>query len=170
MLATSRGYTFDFIDGEMHEKSPFTMMDFIQQRKRWLQGLLLVVHSNEIPWKSKLLLACSVYATATLPLSVSNVIWAPLFPVPCPLAVDLLLCFAAGLSLYMYLFGVIKTFSLSSRSRAWIRTPICLVGVILLLPLFVALEMIAVVWGIFGKKHKFHVVEKNVNEKEPLMV
>ena len=169
MLASSRGYTFDFVDGEMHEKSPFTLMDFIQQRKRWLQGLLLVVHSGEIPWRTKIWLAMSVYATATLPLSISNIIWAGLFPIPSPLVMDVMLSFAGGMSIYMYLFGVVKTFSLSSRSRAWLKTPLCLIGVLLFLPLFVILENIAVIWGVFGKKHKFHVVQKNLTESESLV-
>ena len=49
ILASSQGYSFDFIQGNMCEKSPFTIMDFLQQRKRWLQGLLLVAHSSRIP-------------------------------------------------------------------------------------------------------------------------
>lgn len=48
MVAMKHGYSFDFIEGEMHEKSPFTMWDFLQQRKRWLQGILLTVHSSKI--------------------------------------------------------------------------------------------------------------------------
>lgn len=170
MLGAARGYTFDFVEGEMHEKSPFTLMDFIQQRKRWLQGLLLVVHSKEIPWRTKIFLACSVYATATLPLSLSNVFLAGLFPIPCPLIMDLMLAFCGGITLYMYLFGVIKTFSLSTRSGGWIKTPLCLVAVVVLIPVFVTLEVCAIIWGLVGKKHKFHVVQKNVQDREPLMV
>ncbi|MCL4127227.1 UNVERIFIED_CONTAM: hypothetical protein GTU68_043156, partial [Idotea baltica] len=49
MVALREGCSFDFIDGEMWEKSPFTISDFMQQRKRWLQGILLVVHSPSIP-------------------------------------------------------------------------------------------------------------------------
>lgn len=49
MVALREGYSFDFIEGEMWEKSPFTIYDFLQQRKRWLQGILLVVHSPHIP-------------------------------------------------------------------------------------------------------------------------
>jgi len=51
LLATSQGYSFNFIQVEMWEKSPFIIMDFLQQRKRWLQGLLLVANSSEIPFK-----------------------------------------------------------------------------------------------------------------------
>jgi egghead protein (zeste-white 4 protein) len=38
-----------FFLGEMWEKSPFTLSDFIKQRKRWLQGILLVVHDRRLP-------------------------------------------------------------------------------------------------------------------------
>lgn len=162
MLASSRGYTFDFIEGEMHEKSPFTLMDFIQQRKRWLQGLLLVVHSTEIPWATKWCLAFSVYATATLPLSLSNLVWAVMYPIPCPLAMDLLFGLIGGVGLYMYIFGVIKTVSLSRRSSGWLKLPVGVIGVILVIPLIVILENVAVIWGLLGKKHKFHVVQKNI--------
>lgn len=51
ILASSKGYSFDFIQGHMCEKSPFSLMDFLQQRKRWLQGLLLVAHSSTIPFR-----------------------------------------------------------------------------------------------------------------------
>ena len=51
LLAASQGYSFNFIQGEMWEKSPLIIMDFLQQRKRWLQGLLLVANSSEIPFK-----------------------------------------------------------------------------------------------------------------------
>lgn len=164
MMASSRGYTFDFVDGEMHEKSPFTLMDFIQQRKRWLQGLLLVVHAKEIPCRTKIWLATGVYSTATLPLTLSNIIWAILFPIPMPLPVDLLFAFLGGMALYMYIFGVVKSFSLSSRAGGWLKTPFCVVCVVLLVPVFIVLETIAVVWGWVGKKHKFHVVQKNTSD------
>lgn len=173
MLGSSRGYTFDFVEGEMHEKSPFTLMDFIQQRKRWLQGLLLVVHAKEIPCWTKVFLATSVYSTAALPLTLSNVIWASVYPIPMPLPMDLLFSFMGGMALYMYIFGVVKSFSLSTRSGGWIKAPICIICVMALILVFIVLECIAVVWGLLGKKHKFHVVQKNVNgvtSSTPLMV
>jgi Glycosyltransferases, probably involved in cell wall biogenesis len=38
MLAYKQGFSFNFVEGEMWEKSPFSLWDFVQQRKRWLQG------------------------------------------------------------------------------------------------------------------------------------
>ena len=60
MVALDRGYTFDFIEGEMNEKSPFTFTDFIKQRKRWIQGFYLVCTSDQIPIRSKFLLTMSL--------------------------------------------------------------------------------------------------------------
>ena len=60
MVALDQGYSFDFIQGEMHEKSPFTFQDFFKQRKRWMQGIYLVCRSSLIPLQSKLLLSISL--------------------------------------------------------------------------------------------------------------
>ncbi|EPB67733.1 hypothetical protein ANCCEY_13180, partial [Ancylostoma ceylanicum] len=100
MIAMKHGYTFDFIEGEMHEKSPFTMWDFLQQRKRWLQGILLTA-----------LLALSLYAWATMPLTSLQVFLCPLFPLPRCLPFDFALSFVGAINLYMYIFGVVKSFS-----------------------------------------------------------
>lgn len=53
MIAYRDNYTFEFIEGEMHEKSPFNFWDFLQQRKRWLQGIYLTAHASQIPLKNK---------------------------------------------------------------------------------------------------------------------
>lgn len=37
--SSNLGFTFDWIEGEMYEKSPFTFMDFLRQRKRWVYKL-----------------------------------------------------------------------------------------------------------------------------------
>jgi len=93
MRAYRDGFSFGFVEGEMWEKSPFSISDFIQQRKRWLQGILLVVHSAAIPTRHKLLLAVSCYSWVTLPLSTSKAILAPFFPVPLPPTIAFLTAF-----------------------------------------------------------------------------
>ncbi len=52
LVGAGLGYSFGFVHGDMWEKSPFTASDYLQQRKRWLQGLLLVVHSRRIQLRS----------------------------------------------------------------------------------------------------------------------
>lgn len=160
MRAFSQGFTFNFIEGEMYEKSPFTLLDFLQQRKRWLQGILLVVHSNTIPWKHKLLLGVSVYSWVTLPLSTSNIILAALYPIPCPNFMDFVCAFIAGVNIYMYVFGVLKSFSLYRFGL--MRFLLCALGAVCIIPVNLVIENLAVIWGLVGKKHKFYVVQKDV--------
>ncbi|XP_053682755.1 beta-1,4-mannosyltransferase egh [Sabethes cyaneus] len=161
MRAFAKGYSFNFIEGEMYEKSPFTLLDFLQQRKRWLQGILLVVHSNAIPWYNKFLLTISVYSWVTMPLSTSNMIFAALYPIPCPNMVDFLCAFIAGFNIYMYVFGVIKSFSLYRFGV--VKFLACVLGALCTIPINVIIENVAVIWGLVGKKHKFYVVQKDVH-------
>ncbi len=62
LIAASKGFTFDFIEGEMEERAAFTVADFVRQRRRWVQGILLTICSQKIPWKYKTLLTISVAA------------------------------------------------------------------------------------------------------------
>lgn len=160
MRAYAKGYTFDFIEGEMHERSPFTMLDFVLQRKRWLQGILLVVHSATIPWRCKFLVAISVYSWCMMPLLTVNILLSTMYPIPCADWLDFVCSFIAGVQLYMYIFGVIKSFSLNDRGVA--ECAVCVVGALCTIPINLVMENVAVIWGILGKKNMFHVVQKNV--------
>jgi beta-1,4-mannosyltransferase len=168
MKAFSKGYSFDWIEGEMYEKSPFTLMDFIQQRKRWLQGILLVVQSKEIPFRYKMFLTISVYSWCLMPLAISNVFFAIQYPLPCPYIVDSVCAFLGGISIYMYIFGTIKSFSLSRFG--FFKTIIGVLGSLCTIPLNMLTENTAVAWGVLTNKHKFYVVKKEFSkETEPLI-
>ncbi|XP_076750523.1 beta-1,4-mannosyltransferase egh [Xylocopa sonorina] len=158
MKAFTQGYTFNFVDGEMWEKSPFTLWDFIQQRKRWLQGILLVVHSKAIPLNKKLLLGISCYSWVTLPLSTANIVLAGIYPITCPPIIDFLCAFIGAVNIYMYVFGVVKSFSLYRFGI--VRFILCICGAISTIPFNLIIENVAVIWGLLGKKHKFYVVNK----------
>ena len=46
--AVNQGYTFDWIEGEMLEQSPFSFMDYIRQKRRWDQGSYHVAVSRNL--------------------------------------------------------------------------------------------------------------------------
>ncbi len=46
--AANKGFRFDWIEGEMQEKSPFTFIDFVSQRRRWQQGAYFVALSKNL--------------------------------------------------------------------------------------------------------------------------
>ena len=160
MIAYKNGYTFDFIEGEMWEKSPFTIKDFLQQRKRWMQGIFLVVHSPAIPLQNKIFLALSLYAWLTMPLSTSNLIFASLYPLPSTSWCNFLSTFVGAVSIYMYIFGVMKSFSL--KRIGFKRYFLCIFGAIFTIPFNVIIENVAVLWGFAGSKHKFYIVQKQM--------
>lgn len=165
MIAYRDGYTFNFIEGEMWEKSPFTIWDFLQQRKRWMQGIFLVVHSREIPWKKKGFLALALYIWMTMPLATSNVVLAYFFPIPCPQIFDFVVAYIGAMNLYMYIFGVIKSFSVY-RIGMLKFLALC-VGAVCTIPFNIMIENVAVTWGFFGNKYRFYVVSK---ETKPLVM
>lgn len=160
MRAYKEGYSFNFVEGEMWEKSPFSLWDFVQQRKRWLQGILLVVHSPAIPVCHKLLLAISCYSWVTMPLSTSNVVLAALCPIPCPPLMDFVCAFIGAVNIYMYVFGVVKSFSLYRFGM--LRFFMCICGALSTIPFNILIENMAVIWGLFGHKHRFYVVNKEI--------
>lgn len=146
----------------MWEKSPFNVQDFIQQRKRWLQGIFLVVHSDKIPFQNKMFLAMSLYAWMTIPLSTANLVLAYKWPLPTDqfILFNFLVASVGAINIYMYIFGVFKSFSISRLGMK--KFTLCLVGSLLTIPFNIIIENIAVIWGIFGKKHKFYIVQKQV--------
>lgn len=166
MVAMKQGFSFDFIEGEMLEKSPFTMWDFLQQRKRWLQGLLLTVHSPKIDAAHKLLLALSVYAWTTMPVTSLQLFLCPLFPLPKFLPFDATIAFIGAINLYMYLFGVVKSFSHRYRKNVW-RLLLYTVGALIAIPFNIVIENVAVIVGLWGDKKTFFIVQK---EREPMIV
>lgn len=161
MVAYKEGYRFNFIEGEMWEKSPFNFWDFLQQRKRWMQGIYLVVHNPAIPLRNKVFLAISLYSWITIPLSTSNLVLAAVCPIPCWQVIDVLCCFVGAINLYMYVFGVVKSFSLYRFGV--LKFLLCVIGALCTIPFNVVIENIAVMWGCFGNKHSFYVVNKQLN-------
>jgi egghead protein (zeste-white 4 protein) len=154
----TKGYSFDWIDGEMWEKSPFSFWDFLQQRKRWMQGIFLVVHDKKLPLKSRFCLSLALYSWLTLPLSTSNIYLSALYPIPVGQSLDFLCCFVAAVNLYLYVIGAIKSFSVSRYG--YLKFMCCVVGALCTIPFVIVIENIAVIWGLFGNKHNFYVVQK----------
>lgn len=163
MIAFMKGYSFDFIQGEMWEKSPFSIHDLIRQRKRWLQGLWLVVHSSKIHLKYKFFLSMSLYAWVTLPLVGLSYIVAIIFPVPSPIWLSSISTFCFAVSIYMYIFGVLKSFDIKNSGKSMVL--VYLIAAVVTIPLNIIIEDIATVWGLIGSKHNFYIVEKDVNRK-----
>ena len=71
-------------------------------------------------------------------------------------------CIAEGMNLYMYIFGVMKSFSVYRFGV--LRFILCICGTLLIIPFTLIIENIAVIWGVIGRKHKFYIVSKEFRQ------
>ncbi|CAF2754098.1 unnamed protein product [Rotaria sp. Silwood2] len=160
MLAMSKNKKFGWIEGEMWEKSPFTLGDFIKQRKRWLQGILLVVHERRLPIRVRIGLGIALYSWVTLPLTSLNVILTPLCPIPLHWTLNFLIGYVGAVNIYLYIIGAVRSFSLVRLGYAQFALRIC--GTLATIPFVVICEITAVLWGLFSDKGKFYIVDKQL--------
>lgn len=155
--AYQMGYTFNWVEGVLYECSPFTILDFIQQRKRWFQGILLTVNSPEIRLKYKFLVGTVVYGWAVLPLTTLAVTLGRWYPLPSlGENIDAFTGAIDGIYAYLYIFGAFKTFS----SLGTITFVYSLVGSLFIAKVNLLFECIVAIWGLLGAKHQFFIVEK----------
>ena len=164
MVAWSKSYTFQFIDGEMLEKSPFTIRDYLHQRKRWLQGILLVVHSPKIPFVYKWFLAIALYSRITIPVGTVNVMLSAFYPLPVDPSLYIIII-SFGVNIYMFIFGIVK--SLKFRQVGLLMYIAYLFGAVFLaIPFVLITENFVVAWGLLSHKYNFHVVQKEIGTSD----
>ncbi|XP_057336045.1 beta-1,4-mannosyltransferase egh-like [Microplitis mediator] len=158
LKADSLGYTFNFIEGEMWEKSPFTISDFIQQRIRWHHGYDLVVISNLIPLKNKIFVAIAYFSYYTSPITVLCSFFPFIIDLEYHILIDLPATFVGIVGVYSHIYGSIKSFPFENYSML---SSVMLIILILFSPLTIILEATASVCSLFNRNYyTFYVVNK----------
>lgn len=163
MVAIQRGYSFGFVQGEMHEKSAFTFKDFVQQRRRWMEGISLTAHSDKIPLRYKvgpLLVTLSAFC---MPFAVLNIPLGFLTPIPMPWYLDMICAFITATFAYLYLIGSLKSFSPKRFGYVGCMT----IAVLSVLNSFLVLgfELAASLLAFWGtSKNEFYIVEKEITQ------
>jgi egghead protein (zeste-white 4 protein) len=167
----------------MWEKSPFTFSDFIKQRKRWLQGVSLVVYERSLPWYVRFYLGKSsvfyamyllasvkinnhisgigFYSSVTMPLALLNIVLVPLYPVPLYWPLKFIIGVIGGASSYLYVIGTFRSFSLGRLG--FTRFTIRVIGAVATMPVAIMCEAIAIVWGLFGNNREFYIINKAID-------
>lgn len=159
MHAFMKGYSFDFINGAMHEMSPFTFWDFILQRKRWVQGILLVLLDSEIQWKYKIMVACQFFAWILTPINQSVFITSLIFPQPLPIWISIVAFTINAVNIYLYIFGTLK--SISVYRHGLLKYGLCIIWSVFAFLLTTVLESVAITMALLSDKKKFYVVAKD---------
>lgn len=153
------GYRFGFIEGDMCEKSPFTFIDYIRQRKRWLQGLVFVVAAPEFGWRYKICLAASIGCWLTIPLTTLSVFLTFFYGLDCPLILNVIFNFIGSVNFYMFFYGTVRSFTVQDLGFFYFL--FYLSSVIIIIPLSLILENIVVCSSLCNWKLKFPIVKKS---------
>ncbi|RWS21627.1 uncharacterized protein B4U80_03667, partial [Leptotrombidium deliense] len=163
LKASSMGYTFDFIDGEVFEFTTITLKDFFKQRQRWALGSRLNIMSPLIPLQFKVFYAAPFLASWVYVLIIPYSILRVMHPIPLDNIFDFLLSFTFCVELYSKLFGAIKQLLLSNRRNIFWG----LLSTILLhfIPVTFIIEVCAVFSSFFIRNLYFHVTKKSVNQQ-----
>ncbi|CAG2172902.1 unnamed protein product [Oppiella nova] len=154
------GRTFDWIEGPMWEESPFTITDYIRQRTRWMQGIHLVVHSPNLPWRYKVFVAMSHYAWITsMPTKMLFFVFY-FKPHYFNYEMSVVSGFVNAVTLYMFIFGAFKSFSVKIIGAK--RYVLYVLACVLAAPMSLIAETIAVCLCFTTNKYTFYVVKKQI--------
>lgn len=170
VAASERGCTFEFIDGFMEEKSPFTIMDFVKQRRRWIQGIRILARSPQFSLRRRWFLRLTSDAWFLSPCMMPNIIITALavhYRAQLLLPKEFLTfqAIASGTSFWVYAFGACFNFAVKDSPLLYVKRVLL---TLVLWPLFGMLEGICVLYTWFTPENKhspsFHVVKKEYKE------
>ncbi|XP_060561632.1 beta-1,4-mannosyltransferase egh-like [Ruditapes philippinarum] len=157
------GFKFGFVEGEMWEMSTFSVLDYVYQRKRWVNGIYNVFFSKQIPLRYKCGISFMLLSWLTMPFTVPNILLVPLYPLPLWRSVNVTCAFMGAVMTFLFIFGAIKSFS--PRRLGWIRYLTLWFLPIFILPVSMILETTGVILALKTRKiSSFHLVDKQTTD------
>ena len=162
IVAFQRGYSFGFVEGEMHEKSTFTLKDFVQQRRRWMRGIYLTAQSPQLPLRYKLGPILMTISAFCLPFTVLNIPLGIFMPIPLSLPFNVVCSFIASTFGFLFVLGSVKSFSV--RRYGFIgctALAICSFFSSFLILMFEVTASILAFW--WTSLNEFYIVKKELN-------
>ena len=161
LRAVDLGYSIDFIEGDMLERSPFTLYDFVKQRQRWMQGLFMVAYLSPMRIKTKLFLIMSVSSWLVSPLYSVLVILQKFVLINPPGLIILIQRFMEIYFIYLHVVGYMRQFEFS-LSKFVFLIPNVAIGCLSNAVLENAATILAIKSLCQGDCYDFHVVQKEI--------
>ncbi|KAK7503823.1 hypothetical protein BaRGS_00004946 [Batillaria attramentaria] len=165
MVAYQLGYSFGFVEGEMLEKSTFTLKDFVHQRKRWMRGIFLTASSSKLPVRYKMGPILMTLAAFFLPLTSLNIPLGLLCPIPVKPSLNIVCAFIASTFEFLFILGTCKSFSV--RRYGVLRHCLLVVatlGCSFFILIFENIASIMAFW--MPSETEFYVVKKELNFRD----
>lgn len=157
LVAQSLGVKFEFIHAFMYEKSPFSMSDFVKQRRRWFGGLWLCALAPNIPLRHRLVLATFMVLWSISWLCIMMVYVNFFYPTGTPVWLGVTGGLSFSYYVLMYLVGYLRTFDWrESRATFVLR----LLAQVFLIPVFSVMEAGGVFYALLSPPKDFYIVQK----------
>ncbi|XP_055328778.1 beta-1,4-mannosyltransferase egh-like [Paramacrobiotus metropolitanus] len=163
LSAARSGYSFDFVEGEVWEKSTFSIVDQIRQRIRWLQGGAWIRKTTTIPMDIKILLQIKHIAYSVAPLILPSLIFGLLGPVPTFVILDMLNAFIFAVRFYGFLFGIVRSFPNDQPFKT-----LCVMLSPFVFIWDVILDAVVAVWGAATAKEALKNVEQDLTRRKSI--
>jgi egghead protein (zeste-white 4 protein) len=161
LKAQEFGVPFAFIHAQMYEQSPFTVKDFIKQRRRWFGGIWLCVLKSDTRWKERAVLGLFMLMWSFSWMCPVMVIVNFIFPTGTPVWLGILAGLAFIYTVLMYVLGFMITFRPAQIGRR--RYALLLGAQILGVPLFSVMESVAILYGLILPPKGFYIVQKEAH-------
>jgi egghead protein (zeste-white 4 protein) len=159
LIANQKGYKIRWVEGFLVEQSTQDIWDFLQQRRRWMEGLIKVVRFAPVPLWRRLPVALNLAFWGVVCFSILYSFAHLFYGFDTHPGIRLAANWSLATCATMYVVGL-----LANLNGAGITNPFARLGLIVvqtaLLPLFCLLEVTAGVLGLFFPKNAFHVIKK----------
>lgn len=163
--ASMKHYQLGYVEGEIWEKSPFTLSDFIKQRKRWCRGCYLIAFHVPLPCYKRLVFMWQFIGIFLVQTAVYFYVCNKFFPLSWTLKrmfdTSLILCFT--FALHLHILGAVKSYTLYPRIGRKKLILFILGAPIAAIANCMTISILTVLI-IFIRKSKFDVVDKNYKQ------
>lgn len=157
LKAKSKNIKFGFINAKIDERSPFTILDFIRQRRRWFGGLRLLVTDKTVKMRDKFYLLVMMITWGLSPMSLIPILTSIIYPTVSPLPLTIMFGVFFGTYIWTYIFGFFHNFRVTPVNMIFLF-PLQIV----LIPVFSLMEMCGVIYALLFPPKGFHIVNKKV--------
>ena len=162
LVARSRGVRFHWLDSQMYEASPFSLWDFVCQRRRWYGGLWLVCKDHRIAFAQRFMLSMMTFTWAASFLVGIAIALCMLTDTDVGPSFKIMIVTVASTSCWGYVLGFLLTFRIEDGVIRYITL---LFLQLLLQPFFAVLEIYGVCYAIVSPPVEgFFIVQKETSE------